>query len=291
MYFQIFSFRTSPISLTISLMLQVKRCLLTCAKCTDSDSFRTFAKSGPSICSPLIQSIAPNDSLSGQRRPWSDCADAQSDLGLRCPRMLEDTFPYGAAHIQYVEIKLASTSENVPSDVSPAKIQTSLWNRAVWSEIFLSAFWIDKDAKFLHSDDEYAGGFESWLVAHIRRYIFSRYDSNNAQHKRFPASGTNNKGPFSDGQCNPTVWSASPRSDHRIIEQYTVTCEQMMAYLDCVGVQVDMCLCCSYLPYGHVAHQFVCVEVLRPSQPNEVMSSAVSLPNHTLLSRLSPLSG
>ena len=26
---------------------------------------------------------------------------------------------------------------------------------------------------------------------------------------------------------------------------------------------------------------FVCVEVLRPSQPNEVMSSAVILPNHT----------
>ena len=26
---------------------------------------------------------------------------------------------------------------------------------------------------------------------------------------------------------------------------------------------------------------FVCVEVLRPSQPNEVMSSTVSLPNHT----------
>ena len=35
----------------------------------------------------------------------------------------------------------------------------------------------------------------------------------------------------------------------------------------------------------------VCVEVLRPSQPNGVMSSAVSLPNHTLLGRLSPLSG
>ena len=28
-------------------------------------------------------------------------------------------------------------------------------------------------------------------------------------------------------------------------------------------------------------HFFVCVEVLRPSQPNGVMSSAVSLPNHT----------
>ena len=26
---------------------------------------------------------------------------------------------------------------------------------------------------------------------------------------------------------------------------------------------------------------FVCVEVLRPSQPNGVMSSGVSLPNHT----------
>ena len=35
----------------------------------------------------------------------------------------------------------------------------------------------------------------------------------------------------------------------------------------------------------------ICVEVLRPSQPNGVMSSAVSLPNHTLLGRLSPLSG
>ena len=36
---------------------------------------------------------------------------------------------------------------------------------------------------------------------------------------------------------------------------------------------------------------FVCVEVLRPSQPNGVMSSAVSLPNRTFTGRLSPLSG
>ena len=28
---------------------------------------------------------------------------------------------------------------------------------------------------------------------------------------------------------------------------------------------------------------FVCVEVLRPSQPSGVMSSAVSLPNHTFI--------
>ena len=36
----------------------------------------------------------------------------------------------------------------------------------------------------------------------------------------------------------------------------------------------------SQLP-GRDPLMFVCVEVLRPSQPNGVMSSAVSLPNHT----------
>ena len=32
---------------------------------------------------------------------------------------------------------------------------------------------------------------------------------------------------------------------------------------------------------------FVCVEVLRPSQPNGVMSSVVSLPNHTFTGQAS----
>ena len=33
---------------------------------------------------------------------------------------------------------------------------------------------------------------------------------------------------------------------------------------------------------GHFGiNKFVCVEVLQPSQPNGVMSSAVSFPNHT----------
>ena len=32
----------------------------------------------------------------------------------------------------------------------------------------------------------------------------------------------------------------------------------------------------------HIAEDlFICIEVLRPSQPNGVMSSAVSLPHHT----------
>ena len=36
----------------------------------------------------------------------------------------------------------------------PAKIQISLRSRAVWSESSQGAFWIDKDATFLHADNE-----------------------------------------------------------------------------------------------------------------------------------------
>ena len=39
-------------------------------------------------------------------------------------------------------------------------------------------------------------------------------------------------------------------------------------------------ICHSSLPRTVLEKVFVCVEVLRPSQPNGVMSSAVSLPNH-----------
>ena len=42
--------------------------------------------------------------------------------------------------------------------------------------------------------------------------------------------------------------------------------------------------------YGQ-EREFVCVEVLWPSQPNGGMSSAVSLPNHTFTGQLSPPSG
>ena len=50
-----------------------------------------------------------SDSVSGQWRPWSDCADAQSDLGLHCPRMPEDTFSHGAAHIEKALVRLECT--------------------------------------------------------------------------------------------------------------------------------------------------------------------------------------
>ena len=41
---------------------------------------------------------------------------------------------------------------------------------------------------------------------------------------------------------------------------------------------LQICFLCLSDPHNIC---FVCVEVLRPSQPNGVMSSAVSLPNHT----------
>ena len=46
------------------------------------------------------------------------------------------------------------------------------------------------------------------------------------------------------------------------------------------GSKVEDKVGCAYLSGSH-HEKFVCVEVLRPSQPNGVMSSAVSLPNHT----------
>ena len=42
-----------------------------------------FGKYHSGISFPFIHFVVSNDSVSGQWRPWSDCADAQADLGLR----------------------------------------------------------------------------------------------------------------------------------------------------------------------------------------------------------------
>ena len=55
------------------------------------------AKYHPGLCYPFIHFVISKDSVNGQWRPWSDCADAQADLGLRCPHMPEYTFLHGAA--------------------------------------------------------------------------------------------------------------------------------------------------------------------------------------------------
>ena len=47
------------------------------------------AKSHPGICSPLKHSIVANKCVCRQYRPWSDCAEAQANLVLRCPHMPE----------------------------------------------------------------------------------------------------------------------------------------------------------------------------------------------------------
>ena len=57
-------------------------------------SFCRCAKPHPALCSPVKCSIVFNESVCGQRKPWSDCADAQADLGIRCPHMPEDTFSH-----------------------------------------------------------------------------------------------------------------------------------------------------------------------------------------------------
>ena len=54
---------------------------------------------------------------------------------------------------------------------------------------------------------------------------------------------------------------------------YTIVANKMALHVYANSTDQDQTA-----PSGAV---FVCVEVLRPSQPNRVMLSAVSLPNHT----------
>ena len=57
------------------------------------------AKYHPGLCSPFVHAVVSNDSVSGYGRPGSECADAQSHLGLRCLHMPEDTCSHDVAHI------------------------------------------------------------------------------------------------------------------------------------------------------------------------------------------------
>ena len=63
------------------------------------------------INSPLIHPVVSNDSVGGHRRPWSDCADAQADLGLCCPHLPEDTFSRIKA-----QVIVRTVSLNIESD-------------------------------------------------------------------------------------------------------------------------------------------------------------------------------
>ena len=77
----------------------VKTCLWACAQCANCTSSYTSGKYHPGLCSPVIHSVVANDSASGQRRHWKDCAYAQVGLRICCPHMPEDKFSYGAAKL------------------------------------------------------------------------------------------------------------------------------------------------------------------------------------------------
>ena len=64
----------------------------TCAKYTDSDSFCAYVKYHSDLCSPFIHSVISNDSVNRKGRPWSDCANAQADLGFHCPQCPKTRF-------------------------------------------------------------------------------------------------------------------------------------------------------------------------------------------------------
>ena len=64
--------------------------------------FKSSCASGkyhPDLCPPFIQFVVFNDSVSGLWWPWFDCADAQADMGHRCPHMSENILSHSAAHI------------------------------------------------------------------------------------------------------------------------------------------------------------------------------------------------
>ena len=61
----------------------------------------TCAKYHQGLCSPFVHSVVSKESASRQGRPWSNCADEQADLGLRCLHMPKDTFSHGAVQPIY----------------------------------------------------------------------------------------------------------------------------------------------------------------------------------------------
>ena len=56
-----------------------------------------------------------NDSVSRQPRPRSDYASAQSDLGLGCPHMPEDTFSHGPYGYLSAELEGVRGVQSIPS--------------------------------------------------------------------------------------------------------------------------------------------------------------------------------
>ena len=92
---KIWSQHKKCIKWSINKLLQAKKFLQTCAKSTDSDHY-AHAQSDLGRWSPLIYLISSNDFVSGQPRPWSECADVQADLSLHCPYAWRHVFAWNS---------------------------------------------------------------------------------------------------------------------------------------------------------------------------------------------------
>ena len=100
----------------------------------------------------------------------------------------------GGSHVWILKKMMGSHDQDVSTSRNvrkcpfwlehPAKIQISLRIRAVWSESSLSAFWITKEAIFLHAYNEdwsdcadEEAVLSQFVRAHVRRYASSRCGS------------------------------------------------------------------------------------------------------------------
>ena len=124
-----------------------------------------MTKFHPGICSALIHSIVSNDSVSGLRRPWSDCADAQADLGLRCLHMLNDTFSDGVVQIMYLWTEIIvriypfrssffslSARSNLGSLTIEKSAHLKLWSECADEQADRNLFWKQmSEGTFFHA--------------------------------------------------------------------------------------------------------------------------------------------
>ena len=76
-----------------------KRCFRGNCKQSRSRSASRDIQSDQELCYTLLCSSIPNDFISGQERPRSDCTDAQSDMGLPCLYTPKNIFWHGMAHL------------------------------------------------------------------------------------------------------------------------------------------------------------------------------------------------
>ena len=90
---------------------QAKKCLLACI----------CAKYHHGIFSPFIHSVVSNDSVCGQRRPWSDC-------------VAEETFLHGASQLKEIVFKVKLICDQTPNIFFYLFITPSPLN--IWSFFF-----------------------------------------------------------------------------------------------------------------------------------------------------------